>query len=68
MRKRIGSPTPTLRSEILLALVLSFIPSLKVSLGKCKLPYTVPNQNTVNNWLNQMKMKLNGNIDEYIMS
>jgi len=50
-RERTGSPTATLRREILLTPALSFTPSLNVSLGKFKLPYEVPDQK--NNRLNK---------------
>jgi len=50
-RERTGSPTATLRREILLTPALSFTPSLNVSLGNSKLPYEVPGQK--NNRLNK---------------
>jgi len=53
-REQTGSPTATLRREILLTPVLSFTPSLNVSLGNSKLPYAVPDQKK-NNRLNNNK-------------
>jgi len=61
-RKQTGSPTATLRREILLTPALSFTLSLKVSLGKSTLPYAVPGQKKINNRLNVLKMKLNGTL------
>ena len=43
-REQTGSPTATLRREILLTPALSLTLSLKVSLGASKLPYAVPDQ------------------------
>lgn len=56
-RERTGSPTATLRREILLTPALSLTPSLKVSLGASKLPYAVPDHK-INSRLNVLKMKL----------
>ena len=47
-RERTGSPTATLRRDILLTPGMSFTFWLKVSLGNSKLPYIVPDQKESN--------------------
>jgi len=58
-REQTGSPTATLKREILLTPALSLTLSLKVSLGDSKLPYAVPDHKKINSRFSVPKMKQN---------
>jgi len=64
-REQTGSPTATLKREILLTPALSLTPSLKVSLGACKLPYAVPDHKKINRRFSVSKMKQNKIVTHY---